>query len=44
VLVLALMFLGALAWGLGRVARTAKPAAPLSAPPRLTRERSAAGV
>jgi hypothetical protein len=45
VLALALMFLGALAWGLGRVARTAKPAAPPAAtPPRLTREKSAAGV
>jgi hypothetical protein len=45
VLVLALMFLAALAWGLGRVARTAKPAAPpTGSPPRLTREKSTAGV
>jgi hypothetical protein len=45
VLALALLFLGALAWGLGRVARTATPAAsPTVSPPRLTREKSAAGV
>jgi hypothetical protein len=46
VLLLALGFLGALAWGLGRVARTAKPGAgaPPPAPPRVTRAPSHAGV
>jgi hypothetical protein len=46
VLALALVFLGALAWGLGRVARTAKPSSPPPGPPapRLAREPSAAGV
>jgi hypothetical protein len=45
VLALALGFLGALAWGLGRVARRAKPAATPAVPgTRFTRERSPAGV
>jgi hypothetical protein len=42
VLALALGLLGALAWGLGRVARHAKPAAPPGQ--RFTREQSAVGV
>jgi hypothetical protein len=44
VLVLALGLLGALAWGLGRVARSGRPAPPAPPAPRLTREPSAAGV
>jgi hypothetical protein len=45
VLLLALGFLGALAWGLGRVARTETPGAPPPpAPPRVTRAPTTAGV
>jgi hypothetical protein len=44
VLLLAAGFLGALAWGLGRVARTAKPEEPPAAPPRVTRAPTAARI
>jgi hypothetical protein len=44
VLALALGFLAALAWGLGRVARSNRPAPPSPPAPRFTREPSAAGI